>query len=124
MNLRRAGSMFVAVGLFTGATGGSAVHAQQTVAVTASEFQFVPSNITVPAGQPITFQLTNSGQLPHNLHLEGQGVVFDLAASGVDVAPRQTTSGTLTLTKAGVYKFWCPVGSHQQSGMVGTLTVR
>jgi len=124
MNLRRAGSMFVAVGLFTGAVEGTAVHAQQTVAVTASEYQFVPSGIMVPAGQPITIELTNSGQLPHNLHLEGQGVVFDLAASGVNVAPRQTTSLTLTLTKAGVYNFWCPVGNHQQSGMVGTLTVR
>jgi uncharacterized cupredoxin-like copper-binding protein len=25
---------------------------------------------------------------------------------------------------AGEYKFYCPVGNHEQAGMVGTLTVR
>jgi uncharacterized cupredoxin-like copper-binding protein len=24
----------------------------------------------------------------------------------------------------GEYKFYCPVGNHEQAGMVGTLTVR
>jgi plastocyanin len=89
----------------------------------ASEFQFQPTSITVPAGQPVTFQLTNSGQFPHNLHIEGQGVVFDLVPGGINVNPGQTTSGTFTFTTAGTYDFWCPVGNHRQRGMVGTLTV-
>ena len=124
MNLRRTGGVFLVVGLLTAAVGGSAVHAQQTVVLTASEFQFVPATITVPAGQPITLQLTNLGQIPHNLHIEGPGVRVDLVASGVNVAPGQTTSRTLTFTTAGVYTFWCPVGNHRQGGMAGTLTVR
>jgi LPXTG-motif cell wall-anchored protein len=123
MNLRRIRPLFLLVGLLTAGVGGSPVHAQQTVMLTASEFQFVPPAITVPAGQPITFQLTNTGQFPHNLHIEGQGVVFDLVPGGVNVAPGQITTGTMTFTTAGAYNFWCPVGNHQQRGMVGTLTV-
>jgi plastocyanin len=123
MNLRRTGPLFLVVGLLTAAMGGGAVHAQQTVVLTASEFQFVPATITVPAGQPVTIQLTNRGQVPHNLHIEGPGVVFELVPGGINVAPGQTTSRTLTFTTAGVYTFWCPVGNHRQTGMAGMLSV-
>ena len=34
----------------------------------------------------------------------------------------ESFSGAVTLP-AGTYDIWCPVGSHRDQGMVGTLTV-
>lgn len=85
---------------------------------------FVPSTITVPAGEKITFK--NNAGFPHN-------VVFDEdeVPSGVDVskismseedllnAPGEVYS--VTLTEKGTYSFYC--SPHQGAGMVGKVTV-
>ena len=123
MFVRRTGSLFLVVGLLVMALAAGPAYAQQTVTLRASEFMFEPSSITVPAGRPVTFMVENVGQFPHDLHIEGHGVVFEVVGGGGNVAAGQSASGTTTFTTPGTYEFWCPVGNHRDRGMVGTLTV-
>ena len=46
---------------------------------------------------------------------------------GVEEETEVITGGSAKLTvelEPGEYKVYCPVGNHEQAGMVGTLTVR
>ena len=84
------------------------------------EFTFNPSRLVASAGRD-TFTLQNSGQFPHNVHIEGNGVSLDVKPDG-PVPGGQSFSGAVTLP-AGTYDIWCPVSNHRDQGMVGTLTV-
>jgi plastocyanin len=98
----------------TAATGG-----EQTVAVSETDFAIDPANPTVEAGT-VTFEVTNDGQAPHNLEVEGSGVEEVLPA---DLAAGE--SGELTVDlEPGTYEWYCPVGNHAAMGMEGELTVQ
>jgi LPXTG-motif cell wall-anchored protein len=116
----RLGLVLFAAGLLTVGGGVSAVYAQSTATIVMTEFAFNPASMVVSAGRD-TFTLRNGGQFPHNLHIEGNGVSLDVKPDG-PVAAGQTFTGAVTLA-AGTYDVWCPVGTHRQQGMVGTLTV-
>jgi plastocyanin len=96
------------------------VYAQATTTVQLAEFTFTPdAMVAQPGGSRWTLQ--NTGQFPHNVHVEGNGVAMDVKPDG-PVAAGQSFSGTVNL-QPGRYEVWCPVGMHRQQGMVGTLTV-
>jgi plastocyanin len=99
------------------ATGGGEDTAAQTVAVSATEFAFEPSDITVEPGSA-SFELTNDGEFPHALEIEGNGV--ELASDTIDAGASTTLEAEL---EEGTYEIYCPVGDHRDRGMVGTLTV-
>ena len=67
----------------------------------------------------LTLDNPSSDKLPHAIAVEGQGVDKD----GETVQPGGKSTVTANL-KPGKYTFYCPVGSHRQSGMEGTLTVK
>jgi plastocyanin len=69
-----------------------------------------------PGRVVITF--ANLSQVPHAVEVEGNGVEEETETI-TDGAAR--LAGNL---EPGEYKFYCPVGNHEQAGMVGTLTVR
>jgi LPXTG-motif cell wall-anchored protein len=116
----RLGLLLAAAGVLTIGSGAAAVYAQSTATVVMQEFSFTPSRIVVSAGRD-TFALQNTGQFPHNVHIEGNGVSLDVKPDG-PVAGGESFSGAVILP-AGTYDIWCPVGSHRDRGMVGTLTV-
>jgi plastocyanin len=73
---------------------------------------------TLPAG-PTTFVVHNDGQKHHSFKLEApgsEGIVDKPIAAG------ETASLTITL-KAGEYKVYCPIGSHEVKGMTRKLVV-
>jgi plastocyanin len=89
----------------------------QTVQVSATDFAFDPAELSAEAGE-VTFELTNDGQAPHALEIEGGGV--EEKSDTVDAG----ASTTLTVDlEDGNYEIYCPVGDHADRGMVGTLTV-
>lgn len=96
----------------TAAGGGS-----QAVQITATEFAFDPSEITIEAGSA-SFELTNDGSAPHALEIEGNGV--EEASDTIDGG--ESTTLELELAE-GTYEIYCPVGDHRDRGMEGTLTV-
>lgn len=73
---------------------------------------------TLPAG-PTTFVVHNDGLKHHSFKLEGPG---DEAIIDKPLPPGETGSLTVTL-KAGEYKVYCPIGSHEVKGMTRKLVV-
>jgi plastocyanin len=66
----------------------------------------------------VTINMKNPASVPHGIAVEGNGV--DKNGQPVNSGGTSTVSVTL---KPGKYTFYCPVDSHKQAGMQGTLTV-
>jgi LPXTG-motif cell wall-anchored protein len=116
----RLGLVLFAAGLLAIGSGAAAVYAQSATTIVMTEFTFNPDTMVVSAGAS-RWTLQNGGQFPHNVHIEGNGVVLDVKPDG-PVAGGQNFTGTVNL-QPGRYDVWCPVGMHRQNGMVGVLTV-
>jgi uncharacterized cupredoxin-like copper-binding protein len=101
----------------------------QTLDITLADFSVAISPTTVKAGQPITFVVTNSGAVMHEMVLEMAGDDdVPLAADGVeseieDIAPGATAEMTWTITEPGTYQLACHVPGHFEQGMVTTFEV-
>ena len=81
------------------------------------DIQFDPKELTVKAGETITF--TNDESVPHDVHKEsGPGGDF---SSGPDGGMQQGDTFKLKLDKPGTYKYVCHVHAP---GMAGTITVK
>jgi uncharacterized cupredoxin-like copper-binding protein len=89
-----------------------------TVNVTATEFKFKLSKLSVPKGSVVTFKVVNKGNAPHD---------FDFTALGKGtayLAPGKTASYKVTFKKPGSYRFVCTVPRHVELGMSGSFRVR
>jgi plastocyanin len=78
--------------------------------------KFDQADLTAPAGK-VTFTYSNPSGVPHAFEIEG---------NGVEAKTETVTDGNASVSadlKAGKYEFYCPVDSHEQAGMKGTLTV-
>jgi len=85
--------------------------------VSLKNIQFNPKDITVKAGQTITF--TNDESVPHDVHKQsGPGGDF---ASGPDGGLQQGDTFKLKLDKPGTYEYVCHVHAP---GMAGSITVK
>jgi plastocyanin len=92
----------------------------ETVKVTATDFKFDPSDPTVAPGE-VTFDVTNDGETLHNLEVEGPSGEAELPE---DLQAGESGSFSVDLSEPGAYKFYCPVGNHEDLGMVGEVTVK
>jgi plastocyanin len=90
----------------------------QVVEISASEFAFDPSTISLDAAGTYTFRLTNDGEFEHALEIEGQGIEEETDVIGGG----ETAELTVDLAE-GEYVIYCPVGNHREMGMEGTLVV-
>ena len=80
----------------------------QTVQVTESEFKIVLAPSSLKAG-PVTFKVTNSGAIPHDLAIVGGAKTSLIKPHG---------SATLTTTlKTGPIELYCSVPGHKAAGM-------
>ena len=93
----------------------------ESITVTADpggELKWTKDTLTAKAGTT-KFVLENPSTLQHALEIEGNGVEEETPAI------RQNGTAELTVDlEPGEYEFYCPVGSHQEAGMTGTLTVQ
>ncbi len=87
-----------------------------TVEAALTEFAVELSPAEAPAG-PVTLDITNDGEAPHTLVLEGTDLKQDQLEAG--------ESGQLDLgeLEAGDYVLFCDVPGHRPAGMEATLTV-
>jgi plastocyanin len=98
-------------------SGGTSTSGSGGVSVSMKNIQFDPKDVTVKAGQTITF--TNDESIPHDVHKEsGPGGDF---ASGPDGGMEQGDTFKLKLDKPGTYDYVCHVHAP---GMAGTITVK
>lgn len=84
------------------------------VTVVASEFKFVFSKRTVPAGTVI-FTVVNKGKIAHNFFIAGKVTPMLL--------PGKSAKLTVKLTKKGHYAYLCTIVGHAAAGMRGTFSV-
>jgi uncharacterized cupredoxin-like copper-binding protein len=119
--------------LLLAACGAKAAGASTKIDVTLSDFQFQPNEFTVPAGQDITLNVTNSGGVVHSFVImnKGQsaGTEFNQEDQpnvywSIEVQGGGSTSTTFVAPKdPGEYEIVCHVPGHLQAGMMGKLTV-
>ncbi|HKP20685.1 MAG TPA: plastocyanin/azurin family copper-binding protein [Thermoleophilaceae bacterium] len=104
-------------GSSSGESNGGGASAGGGASVGMKDIQFDPKDITVKAGETITF--TNEESVPHDVHKEsGPGGDF---SSGPDGGMQQGDTFELKLDKPGTYDYVCHVHAP---GMAGTITVK
>lgn len=120
------------------ALGASQPADELTVEMT--DFAYTPSSLTIPAGQPVTLTVNNTGAIEHDFvvakiaatteviqdngsnahHAHGAEQNFDLHISA---RPGEASIVRVTVSEPGVYRVFCSVEGHEQAGMIGKLTV-
>jgi uncharacterized cupredoxin-like copper-binding protein len=105
-----------------------------TLNVEMKEFEFVPSDLSVPAGSEVTLNLSNTGTLDHEMVIFIQGVA---TTPPVDEEYIQSNAfweqelavgaaETFTFTapdQPGEYQVICAIPGHFEAGMKANLTV-
>ena len=95
------------------------VDAPTEVSVRLSEWKVELSRQRIAAGT-VRFVVSNSGQIPHAIEVEGEGLEKEVE----EIQPGASDTLSVTL-KPGTYDVYCPVGSgsHKKLGMAARLTV-
>jgi uncharacterized cupredoxin-like copper-binding protein len=105
-----------------------------TINVMMTDFQFTPNQFTVPAGQEITLNVTNTGAVVHNFIIMKLGTTAGATYEDDDdanvyweerdIQPGGDFSVTFTApTEPGEYEVVCRTEGHIASGMIAKLTV-
>jgi uncharacterized cupredoxin-like copper-binding protein len=95
--------------------------------------RFTPEAVTVPAGRPITFVLSNEDPIDHEW-IVGDAALHERHRTGtepshtsrpteVSIDALGTRTTTVTFAKPGSYTFICHLPGHEAYGMTGTVTV-
>ncbi len=97
----------------------AAVVKPTTITVSAKEFHFALSAVSIAKPGTVIFKVKNIGKEAHNF-------VF---LSGINkgtplIQPAKTATIKLVFKKKGKYTYECTVGEHAEEGMLGTFTVK
>jgi uncharacterized cupredoxin-like copper-binding protein len=110
----------------------------QLVVTLTDAMRIEPSSINVDAGQPVTFVVTNTGVIPHELTLGDEDVqdeheqeMLEMGGMPMDhdhgnaitVEPGQTKQLVYTFTEPGTSLAGCHLPGHYPAGMVATITI-
>ncbi|HET9519802.1 MAG TPA: plastocyanin/azurin family copper-binding protein [Candidatus Limnocylindrales bacterium] len=121
----------------TSSPAASSAAAQTRIEVDlADTLRFEPGSMTVPAGVPVTFVVTNGGVLDHEFYLGDEGMqahheeeMLEMGGMGHDepggiaVDPGETKELTYTFEKPGMTLVGCHVAGHYAGGMKATIAV-
>jgi uncharacterized cupredoxin-like copper-binding protein len=127
----------VAVASLVAACAGSAAPPQTRIEVTLTDsMRIQPDPITVPAGVPITFVVTNTGQIDHEFMLGDEAAQADHEREmlepgamahdhsyAIAVKPGQTKDLVYTFEAPGQLLAGCHIPGHYPAGMKATVTV-
>jgi uncharacterized cupredoxin-like copper-binding protein len=106
----------------------------KSVKVTMTDFSFSPNTFTVPAGQPISIEVTNNGAVQHSFLIMKQGhqiqahfteadktnVYWEVASVPAGESVRDTFTAP---ADPGEYQIVCGIAGHFEAGMVAKLKV-
>lgn len=127
------------------ATAAPAASVEATAAATRIEvtltdgLKIEPASMTVPAGVPVTFVVTNAGKIPHEFVLgdeadqaeheaemaEGGGMSMPVDEEmAIGVEPGKTKELTVTFDEPGSILAGCHVIGHYPAGMKATVTIQ
>lgn len=116
---------------------GKAENVTRTVTVDMNDsMAYVPSGLTVEAGETIHFKVSNSGQLVHEFVLGAEAEILEhhelmKRFPGMEhdepnsVSLKATESGDVIwqFTQAGTFQFACLQPGHYEAGMKGDIVV-
>lgn len=95
--------------------------------------KFVPAAVTVPAGRPITFMLTNHDPIDHEwivgdeevhaVHRVGTEPLHGHRPTEIMLPALETRRTTITFDEPGELLFICHLPAHEAYGMTGVVTV-
>jgi uncharacterized cupredoxin-like copper-binding protein len=138
--LRKVFFILVLAVLLTGCAGAGVSQAATEMTLQASDFAYNPASITVPAGQPVTLTLNNTGAVEHDFVVDKINVT-DVEASDSGPAEHHqmgempaydlhffaragdTAVLNFTALEPGTYEIFCSIEGHREAGMVGKLIV-
>jgi len=123
--------------LLTGCAGTSQPTTE--IMLEAMDFAYSIPSITVPAGNPVTLTLKNTGRVEHDFVVE-KIIVTDVQASDSGPAAHhqmnqpeydlhffakagETAVLQFTAMEPGTYEIFCSIEGHREAGMVGELIV-
>lgn len=96
--------------------------------------KFVPEQIVVPVGVPVTITLRNDDPIDHEwilgdeaiqaIHRVGTEPVHANHPGEVFIPAMTTETTIVTFEKTGSLAFICHLPAHEQYGMKGTVTIR
>jgi len=135
------GRIAVSIGLGLVALGGAATMALAAtrtpepvvIPITIHYSHYQPSQITVPAGVPVTFVIDNTDPIDHEW-IVGDGAVQERHRTGtepyhnarpteVSIDAGTTKRTTITFAAPATLQYICHLPGHEAYGMVGTLVV-
>ena len=112
--------------------GGSAAPTT-SLNVTMTDFQFTPNTFTVPAGEEITLNSSNTGAVVHNFVIMQLGKTAGTEFTDddlpnvywqVEIAPGGSVDTSFVApSEPGEYEVVCRTPGHLQAGMVAKMTV-
>jgi uncharacterized cupredoxin-like copper-binding protein len=139
--LRKVFFTLVLAVLLTGCAGTGVSQAATELTVEATDFAYTPASITVPAGQPVTLTLNNTGAVEHDFVVDKINVT-DVEASDNGPAMHHQMGGDapdydlhffagagdtavlkFTALEPGTYEIFCSIEGHKAAGMIGKLIV-
>ncbi len=104
-------------GASTGADSApAAIDGARQVNLTASDTRFLPSTLTLKAGEAVNVVIRNTDETVHDFTVPALGV-------HVTVEPGLEVTVGLRPSVAGTYPFLCTAVGHAEAGMLGTVVV-
>jgi len=92
---------------------------EKTIDISEVDFKIEPATVQVAKPGTVTFAVSNDGQAPHALEVEGPGGEQETK----ELAAGQSAELTMDLSEEGTFEMYCPVGNHRQMGMEGEIVV-
>jgi manganese oxidase len=117
VGLQLTSSEAAATGDHPSVVGANGTTGATDVDISLGEWFIEPTDVTVAAGAPITFNVSNDGAIPHDLTIVDVDETPELA--GGEEATLELADGL----DAGMYRMICSIPGHESAGMTGTLTV-
>lgn len=103
------------------------------VAIDIHYSHFDPSLVSVPAGRPVTFVITNSDPIDHEWivgdaasherHRTGTEPVHDARPTEISIPAGTVRRTTVTFAASGSQTFICHLPGHESYGMTGTVVI-
>jgi uncharacterized cupredoxin-like copper-binding protein len=116
---------------WSGCGGGASADASHTITIRYS--RFVPADVTVPAGRPVTIELRNDdpiehewivgSEASHEAHRTGTEPYHDTRPTEVTIPALDSRTTTVVFEEPGSYRYICHLPGHEAYGMTGTLLV-
>jgi plastocyanin len=121
------GAMAAGEAAYLQATSGGSVNSgsdmapQANVTITAENFFFVPSNVSIPAGKIVEVTVVNKDNAFHTFTYTVYKGTPDEHTYSHNLLPSSTTRFSMLVSTAGTVHFWCV--PHESMGMVGDFAV-